>query len=403
MSIADKSILNQILADKASGQGTIKDANQRLIALLDAAVDALVIIDEKGNIELFNNAAQIMFGYSKQEVFGKNIKMLMPSPFSIEHDKYLSSYLASGEAKIIGKGRKVKGKKSNGKEFPIFLSVGEVKGSSQIQFVGIIRDISEQERDRTDAQQSRERLSHASRLSSMGELAAGIAHEMNQPLSAISSYAQASKRLLQSATQDNKIKVVAALDKICDQAIRASEVIHRLRTFVKKRVAQRESVDLNALIYETVNLAKVDTRTLDHEVLLKLCHDKKPKLLADPIQIQQVLLNLIRNGIDAMEHHKGSPLLIYSQWLSDIMIEVSVIDCGLGIDHKTSSGIFNPFFTTKETGMGMGLSVSQTIIHAHGGNIYFSPGKNSGCIFSFSLPATFIAQEDMENQEDMEK
>jgi two-component system sensor kinase FixL len=392
----DKSILNQMLANKASSQGTIVDANQRLIALLDAAVDALVIIDGKGNIELFNSAAQKMFGYTKQDVFGKNIKMLMPAPFSIEHDKYLSSYLASGEAKIIGKGRKVKGKKSNGEEFPIFLSVGEVKDSSHIQFVGIIRDISEQERDRIEAQQSRERLSHASRLSSMGELAAGIAHEMNQPLSAISSYAQASKRLLQSATRDSEIKVVAALDKICDQAIRASEVINRLRTFVKKRVAQRETVDLNALILETVNLAKVDTRILDHEVILDLCHINMPKLIADPVQIQQVLLNLIRNGIDAMEHIKGAPLRIHTQWLSDIMIEVSVIDCGLGIDEKTSSGIFNPFFTTKKAGMGMGLTVSQTIIHAHGGRIYFGPSQTSGCIFSFSLPATFIRQEDIE-------
>jgi two-component system sensor kinase FixL len=322
--------------------------------------------------------------------------MLMPTPFSVEHDKYLSSYMDSGEAKIIGKGRKVRGKKSNGEEFPIFLSVGEVKYSSHIQFVGIIRDISEQERDRIEAQKSRDRLSHASRLSAMGELAAGIAHEMNQPLAAISSYAQASKRLMQSATAENEIKVNAALDKICDQAIRAGEIINRLRTFVKKRVAQRESVDLNALILETVNLAKVDTRILDHEVILQLCLSKPPKLLADPVQIQQVLLNIIRNGIDAMEHLKGAPLRIHSQWLSDEMIEVSVIDCGLGIDEETSSGIFNPFFTTKETGMGMGLAVSQTIIHAHGGRIYFGSGQPSGIIFSFSLPANFICQQDIE-------
>jgi two-component system sensor kinase FixL len=392
----DKSILNQVLSDKTSGQGTIKDANERLIALLDAAVDALVIIDGKGNVELFNSAAQKMFGYTNQEVFGQNIKMLMPAPFSVEHDKYLSSYLASGEAKIIGKGRKVRGKKSNGEEFPIFLSVGEVKDTSHIQFVGIIRDISEQERDRNEARQSRERLSHASRLSSMGELAAGIAHEMNQPLSAISSYAQASKRLLQSSTQENKLKVVAALDKICNQAIRASEVIYRLRTFVKKRVTQRESVDLNELIRETVNLAKVDTRILNHEVILELCHHNKPYLIADPVQIQQVLLNLIRNGIDAMEHIKGAPLHIHSQWLSDVMIEVSVIDCGHGMDVETGSSIFNPFFTTKETGMGMGLAVSQTIIHAHGGRIYFGPSRPSGCIFSFSLPAIVDSQKDIE-------
>jgi two-component system sensor kinase FixL len=385
-----KSILEKKLVSQAEGQVPIKDANARLNALLDAAVDALIIIDGIGNIELFNTAAQKMFLYSSQEVVGKNIKLLMPNPYRDEHDKYISSYLTSGESKIIGKGRKVRGKKSNGQEFPIFLSVGEVKESSHTQFVGIIRDISEQEHDRVEAQESRDRLSHASRLSSMGELAAGIAHEMNQPLSAISSYAQASKRLLQSNTAENKEKVVSALDKICGQAIRASEVITRLRTFVKKRVAQREAVDLNKLILETVNLAKVDTRILDHEVLLELDNINNPQLSADPVQIQQVLLNLIRNGIDSMESLKGSPLRIRSHWLSDQLIEVSVIDCGLGMDEETSNGIFTPFFTTKESGMGMGLPVSQNIIHAHGGRINFAPNQPSGCIFSFSLPASII-------------
>lgn len=397
MPVSKESVIKNKMLENSEGQAPIKDANARLIALLDAAVDALIIIDGKGNVELFNTAAQNMFLYTSQEVLGKNIKMLMPTPFREEHDKYLSSYLSSGESKIIGKGRKVKGKKSNGDEFPIFLSVGEVKESSHTQFVGIIRDISEQENDRIEARESRERLSHASRLSSMGELAAGIAHEMNQPLSAITSYAQASKRLLQSNTEDNKEKVVAALDKICDQAIRASDVIARLRTFVKKRVAQRQSVDLNRLILETVNLAKVDTRILDHEVILELDHQNKPLLSADPVQVQQVLLNLIRNGIDAMEHLKGAPLHINCQWLSDGLIEVSVIDSGVGMDQQTISSIFNPFFTTKESGMGMGLSVSQTIIHAHGGRINFDSSQPSGCIFSFNLPATVISQEDIEN------
>ncbi|MEP1446851.1 MAG: ATP-binding protein [Paraglaciecola sp.] len=397
MSASDSTNLGRVLADKSERKETIDDANERLIALLDAAVDGLVIIDKTGKIELFNSAAQRMFLYSSQEVLGKNIKMLMPAPFSREHDTYLSSYMTSGQAKIIGTGRKVKGKKSNGDEFPIFLSVGEVKGSSHIQFVGIIRDISEQERDKMEAQDNRNRLSHASRLSSMGELAAGIAHEMNQPLTAISSYAQASKRLLASGSQHNVEKVAATLDKICDQAIRASDVIDRLRTFVKKRISQREYVDLNELINKTVKLAKVDTRILDHEVIIKLDTIKKPELLVDPVQIQQVLLNLIRNGIDSMEHIKGAPLIIKSQWLSDELIEVSVSDCGLGIDVQTIDSIFNPFFTTKESGMGMGLSVSQTIIHAHGGRIYFEANHPSGCTFSFHLPATSKNQENTEN------
>ena len=374
---------------RSNSKRTIQDANETLNALLDAAVDGLVVIDEKGRVELFNSAAQKMFMYSSKEVLGNNIKMLMPASFSREHDGYLAAYLSSGQAKIIGKGRKVRGKKSDGEEFPIFLSVGEVKGASHKQFVGIIRDISEQERDRIEAQESRERLSHASRLSSMGELAAGIAHEMNQPLSAISSYAQASKRLLLAG--NNEARVIDALDKICDQAIRASEVIKRLRTFVKERVAQRDVVDLNALIIETVNLAKVDTRLLDHQVNVELSQPSQPQLLADPVQIQQVLLNLIRNGIDAMEHIKGAPLRIQCKWLSNETIEVSVIDCGHGMDEEVSQSVFTPFKTTKESGMGMGLPVSQSIIHAHGGRIYFGPNQPSGCIFSFSLPATIIS------------
>lgn len=392
-----KTLLQQNLVKDGEGQTPIKDANARLVALLDAAVDALIIIDGKGNIEVFNTAAQKMFLYTSEEVLGKNIKLLMPTPFKEEHDKYLSSYLTSGESKIIGKGRKVRGKKSNGEEFPIFLSVGEVKESSHTQFVGIIRDITEQENDRIEAQESRDRLSYASKLSSMSELAVGIAHEMNQPLSAITSYAQASKRLLQSSTADNKDKVVAALDKICDQAIRASDVIVQLRAFVKKRAAQRQSVDLNRLIRETVNLAKVEIGILDHEVILELNHKNIPQLSADPLQIQQVLLNLIRNGLDAMEHLKGAPLHIRCRWLSDDLIEVSFMDSGHGMDEKTSNSIFTPFFTTKESGMGMGLSVSQTIIHAHGGRLYFDSNHPSGCIFSFSLPATAINQEGMED------
>jgi two-component system sensor kinase FixL len=385
-----KSILNRMLSDSDDNKKSNKDVNASLNALFDAVLDGLIIIDKKGNIQLFNSAAQKMFLYSNQEVLDKNIKLLMPKLYDDKRDKYLPSYQNYCDTKVINEGRKVTGKKSNGDEFPIFISVGEVKGSSHVQFVCIIRNISEQERDRVEAQESRERLSHASRLSSMGELAAGIAHELNQPLSAISSYSQASKRLLLSRTQINEEKVAATLDKICDQAIRASEVINRLRSFVKKRVSNRQSVDLNELILETVNLAKVDTRILDFEVIVELNLETQPRLLADPLQIQQVLLSLIRNGIEAMEHVKGAPLRIQCKWLTDGLVEVSVVDCGHGMDEEINNGIFTPFITNKESGMGMGLPVSQTIINAHGGRIYYVAGQPTGCIFSFSLPASII-------------
>lgn len=369
------------------------DSNARLLALLNAAVDAFVIIDERGTIELFNHAAEMMFGYSCNDVLGKNVAILMPSDIASQHDNYLMNYIQTSDSKVIGKSRKVMGRKFDGNEFPINISVGEVLESSHRQFVGIIRDMSEQEKIKAEAQENRERLSHAARLNAAGELAAGIAHEMNQPLTAITSYAQASRRLLRTPNDGNLSRVKGALDKICDQALRTSEVLNQLRTFVKKRTGDRKHIELNQTIRETINLAQIDTRISQHNVILELEENNQPILLANQVQIQQVLLNLIRNGLDAMEKMEGSPLKITSQWLSEQTIEVSVIDCGDGLEENISKQVFTPFYTTKETGMGMGLPISQTIIHAHGGDIYIKNTNDSLTNFSFSLPATSMKSE----------
>ncbi len=386
----------QPMSSKDISDEAIRDANARLISILNAAVDALVIIDQHGKIELVNAATEMMFLYTREELIGQNVNLLMPSHFKDKHNQYISSYIASRKPKVIGKGRMLQATKSDGSEFPVFISVGEVQASSHTQFVGIIRDISLEEKSRIEIQEIRDKLAHVSGLNSMGELAAGIAHEINQPLSAISSYAQASKRMILSPESDNKELVISALDKICNQAIRANEVINHLRSLVKKRVAQRQNVLLNTLINETVSLAKVDTRILDHDIILDLTSSKPPELNVDPIQIQQVLLNFIRNAIDAMEDSKGMPLTIRSHWLSDEVVEVSVIDSGHGMDANMSDNVFTPFFTTKETGMGMGLAISQTIIHAHGGRIYCKPNVPKGSIFSFSLSIAASSQKNSE-------
>jgi two-component system sensor kinase FixL len=393
----DKLALAKLLLNEGNDKQAIKDANERLIATLNATPDAFIIIDKSGIIELVNATTETMFLYSSEELLGHNISMLMPEPLKNAHDGYISAYLQSGEANIIGKGRKLHAVKSNGHQFPIFLSVGEVKGSSHIQFVGLIRDITEQEKSQAALTQSQEKLAQATRLSSMGELAAGIAHEINQPLAAISSYAQASKRMINSSETDHTKTISETLDKICDQALRANEVINRLRNLVKRHVAQRQKVNLFSLIHETVNLAKIDKRMLDHEIILGIEESRAIELFVDPIQIQQVLLNLIRNAVDAMEQVKGAPLHIQCRWVSTKDIEVSVIDYGKGIDADESNSIFAPFYTTKETGMGMGLSVSQTIIHGHGGRIYYSSNQAKGSVFSFSLPVL------TENQSGIEK
>lgn len=367
------------------------DALAKLNALLNAAVDAMIIIDHTGTIELFNAAAQRMFGYSVQEVIGKNIKMLMPEPYRKEHDQYLDNYMKTNKARIIGIGREVKACNKDGEIFPIELSVGEVKESSHKQFVGIIRDISEQVQARSDAIVNRERLAHVTRLSTMGEMAAGIAHEINQPLSAVSSYAQACKNLLQRenslANASQKQKLTDTLEKISNQALRAGEVIRRLREFVKKRNTEREYINFNDLIQDTIDLAKVDTRLLDHGITLTLCGDPIPCLLIDQVQIQQVLFNLIRNAIDAMEDQPSAPVMIQTKWINEQYLEVSICDTGYGITEENRARLFHPFFTTKTSGMGMGLPICQSIIQSHGGELKHSPSNPQGSVFSFTLPA----------------
>ena len=367
------------------------DALAKLNAILNATVDAMIIIDHTGTIELFNAAAQRMFGYSVQEVIGKNIKMLMPEPYRKEHDQYLDNYMKTNQARIIGIGREVKACKKDGEIFPIELSVGEVKESSHKQFVGIIRDISDQVQARSDAIANRERLAHVTRLSTMGEMAAGIAHEINQPLSAVSSYAQACKNLLQRenslADAFQKQKLTDTLEKISNQALRAGEVIRRLREFVKKRNTEREYINFNDLIQDTIDLAKVDTRLLDHGIQLDLCSAPTPCLLIDQVQLQQVLFNLIRNAIDAMEDQPSAPVVIQSKWINEQYLEVSICDIGYGITEENRARLFHPFFTTKTSGMGMGLPICQSIIQSHGGELKHSPGSPQGSIFSFTLPA----------------
>lgn len=381
-----KLTLPQLLANRENSDETIKDACAQLIGLFNATPDALIVIDHKGLIELVNTATQSMFLYDEKDLIGNNISMLMPDSIKNVHDGFLSTYLQTGKTNIIGKGRKLRAVKSNGNEFSIFLNVGEVANSSHIQFVGIISDISEQEIQQKILLKTKEKLAVTTRLSAMGELAAGIAHEINQPLTAILSYSQAAKRLTNSNETVNKEVISDVLDKIATQALRANEVINRLRTLVKRHSAQREKIALYPLIYEAVRITNLDERMQGHKIELNLEEIQSIELFGDPIQIQQVLLNLIRNAVDAMEQEKGMPVEIKCRWLSSKEIEVSIMDFGMGINADTSSSIFAPFFTTKETGMGMGLSVCQTIIHGHGGRIYYRSRQPKGTIFSFSLP-----------------
>lgn len=361
-------------------------------ALLDAAVDAIIVIDHAGRIETFNSAAEVIFGFSAQDVLGKNVSLLMPEPDRSQHDDYIRSYLESGNAKIIGFGRDVQGKRRSGSIFPIGLSVGEIPTGGQPKFVGIIQDITERKRSEEEAHQIRERLSQFGRLSTLGEMAAGLAHELNQPLAAIATYTQACQRLIESGKSDDD-EILATLKKCDVQARRAGDVIRRLRQFVQKRELGRQAVSCEKLIHDLAVLAEVDAR--NNRIPLTIDVDEGlPNVVVDAVQIQQVILNLIRNGIDAMStmEQKDKGISVSVTMLKNGEIEIAVTDHGDGISEEAEKKIFQAFFTTKPTGLGLGLAICQSIVTSHGGVLSFTSNPSGGTTFRFSLPVTSEAR-----------
>jgi two-component system sensor kinase FixL len=487
-------------------------------AVLDAAVDAIIVIDHLGTIQEFSQAAQRVFGYVPEEIIGRNVRELMPEPWRSEHDGYLQRYQETRAPHIIGIGREVRARRRDGSVFPCDLAVGRVQGMEPPRFIGFIRDITARQeaeeqlrrseaelrlaqelanlgnyvmhadgsgpdyfspqlyrilglephdrglvreeflgkwvhpsdrkrvvvefarmeagkssldleyqvvlRDGTvkhlhhltqavfgadgrlqkyvgtihditdrrraedEARMLQERLTHFSRLSTMGEMAAGLAHEINQPLSAIATYAQACQRLIRQP--DLEIEdVLAALEQINAQALRAGEVIRRLRNFVKNREVKREPVDCARLLEDLSTLAETDARL--HNIRLRIdCHEPLPTVYADPIQLQQVVLNLVRNAIDAMTDapEDQREVVLTTREVADGEVEIVVADRGTGLAPEATEHLFNPFFTTKASGTGLGLAISRSIVRAHGGRLWHTPNDGCGVRFHFTLPVS---------------
>jgi two-component system sensor kinase FixL len=495
---------------------------EELRALLDAAVDAVVVIDHTGDIQTFNRAAEVMFGYTAAEIVGRNVSLLMPEPFRSAHDGYIQRYLHTGEARIIGIGREVNAARRDGTVFPVSLAVGRVGGSDPPRFVGFIRDITtlahavnelRRERDRAQRNEellqraqelanlgnfdihsppmpddycspqllrilgveghsgaaavaemiqdaihpddrehfkaawrealkqprrldiecriqrpdsgirrvhvladvsisaqgmrlvgtlhditernealeqvrlAQERLAHVARLSTMGEMAAGLSHEINQPLTAIATYAQACQRLLGAEVTPVSAELHEALGQIGKQALRAGEVIRRLRSLVRSREFRRETIDCNELIQDLAALAVTDARAADVRLILDLAPGLPP-VTGDPIQLQQVLLNLVRNAIDSLADSGSAQreIVVRTALGEGGDVEIAVLDRGPGVPQDIAVKLFTPFFTTKAQGTGLGLAISSTIVRAHGGRLSYRENQDGGACFYFTLP-----------------
>lgn len=355
-----------------------------LRSILDTVPDAMVVIDERGTIHSFSKSAERLFGHSEQDVVGRNVSMLMPSPYRENHDQYLARYLHTGEKRIIGIGRIVLGERKDGSTFPMELAVGEVLSGGKRFFTGFIRDLTERQQTERRLQELQHELTHVARFTVMGEMASSIAHELNQPLAAATSYLSGARRILESGGKDTDL-LREAITKATKQTLRIGQIIQRLRDFVSRGQTEHSVESLSKIVEEASAVALVGAKERGVAVHMSLASEAD-SVLADRVQVQQVLLNLMRNAVEAMDGSPRRELRLSSHANDGDFVEIQVADTGRGIAEEIRTHLFQPFVTTKTHGMGVGLSICRTIVESHGGKIWSEPGVSGGTVFAFTLP-----------------
>jgi two-component system sensor kinase FixL len=363
---------------------------EQLRVILEASPSAMIVIDDAGIIRGFGKAAQKLFGYSEAEAIGHNIGMLMAPPHAARHDAYLKRYHTTRERRMMGFTRVENACDCQGHIFPVEITIGEAQADGRTYYIGFLRDVGEQLADRRQLRDILDELAHASRVSAMGAFATAIAHELNQPLTAIANYAEGVRDMLARRTEmADREQLVDILDKCSKQAVRAGQLIHRLRDFVRGGQPKIELVDASALVDNSVTLAMINGFRRNVRLETDIPRGLS-QVAVDPVQAQQVLFNLIRNAFEAMhaDDSAGHRLRISVLPHDENQIEFVIEDSGSGIDPEVADRMFESFVTTKGGGMGVGLSICKQIVESYGGAIWATQSAGlGGAAFHFTLPA----------------
>ena len=363
---------------------TVFALEAHLDSILETVPDAMIVIDERGLILSFSAAAERMFGYSEAELLGENISTLMPSPDRERHDRYLENYLATSERKIIGIGRITTARRRSGAAFPIDLHIGEARAGTEKVYTGFIRDLTERQATQRRLHDLQAELAHVGRVTAMGTLATALAHELNQPLTAIANYVESARDLLHEPSDQVLGAVREALDECAAQSVRAGQIVRRLRDYISRGDIDRKPESLRQLVSEASVLAMIGAgeRGVEIEVALDPECDT---VLVDRIQVQQVVLNLVRNAFEAMADFTHRRVQVSSCREKSGKVRVTIADSGPGLNPELAGRLFQPFNSTKDLGMGLGLSICHTIIHGHAGRIWTEPSDLGGTAFHFTL------------------
>lgn len=372
------------VTDQRASERALDAGAEHLRSILSTVPDAMVVIDERGKILSFSAAAERLFGFQETEVLGENVRRLMPSPDRERHDAYIQRYLDTGERKVIGMGRVVVGLRKDGTTFPMELSVGEAIGHGPRVFTGFVRDLTDRQRTQARLEELQAELIHIARVSGMGTMASTLAHELNQPITAVANYVEAVRDLLANLDPDDLPMIREALGDAAGEAMRAGHIVRRLRDFVARGEVEKSVEDLPSVIHEAAALGLMGARDQGLEPVFELDPAATPVLI-DRVQIQQVVINLARNAVEAMHGVEQPKLWLCTRDQGDGLVRVTIADNGPGVAESIAGQLFTAFVSTKTEGMGLGLSICRTIVEANGGRIWHEPRPGGGSQFHFTL------------------